>query len=139
VPTAFAESLDQVYSVARTGAIAIDGQNIFVYRSVPGSADQVDVEFGVGVKAPFEGLWPVEYCTLPVGEVATTTHWGDYARLGAAHEAVIAWCRAQNRSLAGPRWEVYGHWREGEVPRTDVFYLLAPAVHPDEPAPQRGR
>lgn len=28
-------------------------------------------------------------------------------------------------AIAGPRWEVYGHWREGTVPRTDVYYLVA--------------
>jgi len=126
VPVVFAESLDQVYAVGRSGAIALDGQNIFVYRSVPGAADDVEVEFGVGVKAPFSSLGPVEYSALPTGDVATTTHRSDYSRLGEAHAAVIAWCRARNRALAGPRWEVYGHWHEGEEPRTDVYYLLAP-------------
>jgi hypothetical protein len=39
---------------------------------------------------------------------------------------VRAWCRAHARTPAGPRWEVYGHWRAGEQPRTDIYYLLRP-------------
>ncbi|HEX8943744.1 MAG TPA: hypothetical protein VF785_11460, partial [Gemmatimonadaceae bacterium] len=57
--------------------------------------------------------------------VATTTHWGDFSALGDAHAALVGWCRARGLSLAGPRWEVYGHWRERAIPRTDVYYLLA--------------
>jgi effector-binding domain-containing protein len=83
------------------------------------------VEFGVGVTAPFAPLGPVRAVPLPVGPVATTTHWGDYAGLGAAHAAVIAWCRAHGHALAGTRWEVYGHWSDDPAARrTDVYHLL---------------
>ena len=30
---------------------------------------------------------PVRYTELPVGRVATATHWGDYGRLGETHAA----------------------------------------------------
>ena len=132
----FAGYLDQAYAAARNGAVQVDGQNVFVYRG--GSpADDVEVEFGVGVTAPFPPVGvgvtapfppagPVQYSELPSGEVATATHWGDYGRLGEAHAAVIAWCQAHGRELAGPRWEVYGHWSPGAAPpRTDVYHLLA--------------
>ena len=128
VPAEFANYLNQVYAAARDGTIQLDGQNIFVYRDTGGPDGEVDVEFGVGVRAPFAPSGNVTCVNLPVGEVATTTHWGDYAKLGDAHAAVIAWCRSQKRELAGPRWEVYGHWRDGEQPRTDVYYLLKPAT-----------
>jgi effector-binding domain-containing protein len=125
VPRRFAEYLDQVYAAARGGAIQLDGQNIFVYRGGAGSDGASDVEFGVGVTTPFASAGPVRYSTLPAGEVAATTHWGEYGGLGAAHDAVIAWCQAHGRELAGPRWEVYGHWSDDPARRrTDVYYLL---------------
>lgn len=33
VPSRFRPFLDQVYAAAKTGAISLDGQNIFVYRA----------------------------------------------------------------------------------------------------------
>jgi effector-binding domain-containing protein len=124
IPAVFAMYLDQVYAAARDGLIHIDGQNIFVYRK-PDQSDDLDVDFGVGATRPFTAAGSVQYSELPVGEVATTTHWGDYSQLGAAHAAVIAWCRANRRELAGTSWEVYGHWSDDPARRrTDVFYLL---------------
>ena len=129
VPARFAEYLNQVYAAGRAGAIQLDGQNIFVYRGGGTADDEVDIEFGVGIKTPFSSAGAVHYSELPVGEVATATHWGDYARLGATHEAVLAWCREHHRRLAGPRWEVYGHWTEDTARlRTDVYYLLLPEL-----------
>lgn len=128
VPNRFKRYLDQVYAAARTGVIQLDGQNVFVYRDVPDQLAEADVAFGVGVTTPFVAVGNVEPTFLPVGEVATTTHRGNYAELGAAHHAVIDWCRLHGRRLVGPRWEVYAHWTEDEtLLRTDVFYLLEPA------------
>lgn len=126
-PNTFRRYLDQVYAAAWTGVIQLDGQNVFVYRDAP---DQLaDVAFGVGVTTPFVAVGNVEPTPLPVGEVATTSHLGSYSELGAAHHAVIDWCRMHQRRRAGPRWEVYGHWTEDVTRlRTDVFYLLEPAA-----------
>ena len=126
VAALFSGYLDQVYAAARDGKVKLDGQNIFVYRDVAETPGQLDVDFGVGVAAPFTAAGNVGYAVTPSGSVATTTHHGDYGALGAAHAAVIAWCRSHDIALAGPRWEVYGHWRDGEVPRTDIYYLVAP-------------
>ena len=120
----FRTCLDQVYTAGRTGTLQLDGQNIFVYRDVEGAPGHLDIEFGVGVAAPFATAGSVVYGVTPSGGVATTTHLGDYSALGDAHAAVIAWCRSHDIPLAGPRWEVYGHWREAGVPRTDIFYLV---------------
>src|SRR3954464_6294985 len=123
VPSRFRPFLDQVYAAAKSGAIALDGQNIFVYRAGP--SDMVEVEFGVGAKAPFAPIGRVMYSAVPGGEVATTTHWGDYALLGAAHQAVVDWCGAERRRLAGISWEVYGHWDDDPAKRrTDIYQLL---------------
>ena len=127
VPSTFPQYLNQVYAAARTGAVRLDGQNVFVYRDVPDRPHEADVAFGVGVTEAFEPIGNVQPTLLPAGVVATTTHWGNYARLGGAHDAVIEWCRAQGHRRAGPRWEVYGHWTDDETRlRTDVFYLLEP-------------
>ena len=126
VPSEFKRYLDQVYA-ARASGIQLDGQNIFLYRDASDQPGHWDVDFGVGITAPFVAVGNVRAVELPVGDVATTTHRGSYADLGAAHDAVVAWCRAHSRELAGPRWEVYGHWVEGETPRTDICYLLRPA------------
>ena len=123
VPRRFADYLNQVYAASRAGAIELDGQNIFVYS---GDANgEADVEFGVGTRRSFEQTGAVVQSATPSGQVATTTHWGDYVELGAAHHAVVAWCRSQGRRMTGPRWEVYGHWSDSPAARrTDIFYLL---------------
>ena len=127
IPREFARHLDKVYG-ARAAGIQLDGQNVFLYRAVPDQPDVVDVEFGVGITAPFASVGEVRPVDLPVGEVATTTHWGAYAGVGAAHAAVVEWCRANGRTTSGVSWEVYGHWTPDEAQqRTDVYHLLRPA------------
>jgi len=127
VPRRFAEYLSQVYAASRSGAIEIDGQNIFVYSG--DAYGEADVEFGVGTKRAFAQTGAVIASATPSGRVATTTHWGDYSGLGAAHDAVVHWCKSQGLALAGPRWEVYGHWSDDPATRrTDIFYLLKDAT-----------
>ena len=127
IPLEFKRYLDQVYA-ARASGLQLDGQNIFVYRDAVDQPGQLDIEFGVGMTGPPISVGDVRPIDLPTGEVATTTHRGNFADLGAAHEALLTWCRTHARTPAGPRWEVYGHWIEGQVPRTDVCYLLRPAA-----------
>ena len=124
VSSTFKQYLDQVYA-ARAAGIQLDGQNIFVYRTVSDPKGVVDADFGVGAKEPFAPVGAVVYTQVPSGEVAMVTHWGDYAKLGDAHAAVVSWCRANGRALSGTSWEVYGHWTGNPADqRTDVFYLL---------------
>ena len=127
IPLAFKTYLDQVYA-ARASGIQLDGQNVFLYRDAVDQPGHLDIEFGVGMTGPRISVGDVRPVDLPVGEVATTTHRGAYTGLGAAHEATLEWCRTHSRAPAGPRWEVYGHWTEGQLPRTDVYYLLRPAA-----------
>jgi effector-binding domain-containing protein len=123
VPSRFREFLDQVYAAARSGSIAVDGQNVFVYRRV--SDGTADIDFGVGARATFDPVGRVEYVLTPEGDAVTTTHWGDYAQLGAAYRALFDWCAAEKRTLAGVSWEVYGHWDDDPAKRrTDIFELL---------------
>lgn len=121
----FGRHLEQVYAAARAGAIQVDGQNIFVYRDA--TADELTVDFCVGVTTPFAAVGAVEPLQTPRGVAAMTTHVGDYGRLGEANAAILAWCRANNRVPAGPSWEVYGHWHADPAQlRTEVYYLMRP-------------
>src|SRR2546423_7942876 len=124
VPTQFAQYLDRVYAASRNGDISVDGQNIFVYRG-PDASD-VEIEFGVGTTKRFSPIGAVTYSETPGGSVATTTHWGEYSQLGGAYAAVVSWCKEHGRVLAGPRWEVYGHWNDDPAQRrTDIYMLLS--------------
>ena len=90
----------------------------------------IRLEVGVELQGPFNDSAPVVRSATPAGTVAMATHFGPYGGLGAAHDAVRNWCAANHHTLAGPSWEVYGHWlREWDADpariRTDVYYLLA--------------
>ena len=99
-------------------------RNICLSRAPPNLAE---IEFGVGAKAPFAPVGRVEYRQVPGGDVATTTHWGDYSLLGPAHQAVVDWCKAEGHALAGVSWEVYGHWSDDPSKRrTDITSCFAP-------------
>ena len=129
VPSRFRPCLDQVYAAAKGGSFVLDGQNVFVYRASPSGL--VDVAFGVGVTGRCSPVGLVECSDVPGGIVATTTHWGDYGALGAAHDAVVTWCRAEGHTLAGVSWEVYGHWSDDPATRrTDVCHLLQATADP---------
>jgi effector-binding domain-containing protein len=123
----FRRHMEHVYAAARAGAVHLDGRNIFIYRAA--TADELTVDFCVGVTAPFAAVGPVEPIQTPRGVAAMTTRVGDYGRLGEANAAILSWCRATHRLLAGPSWEVYGHWHADPAQlRTEVYYLLQPAI-----------
>jgi len=87
------------------------------------------VEIGAEVETEFPGHGEVVGSTLPGGEVAATTHFGPYNRLGDAHQAVQDWCTANKRTPVEPCWELYGHWldewnKDPSKIRTDVYYLI---------------
>ena len=89
----------------------------------------IRLEVGVELDGPFAEQGDVVRSATPAGTVASTTHFGPYGGLGAAHDAVRRWCSENNHRRAGPNWEIYGHWqREWDADpsqiRTDVFYLM---------------
>jgi len=125
-PKVWGPLLDQVYRFVRsrpelaTGEGAERWQNVMLYKD-----GRPEVEVGVLVNGTFTGEGPVIASELPGGEVATATHRGDYARLGETHDAVRDHVAAHGRELAGPRWEIYGHWRaDPSQLETEVFWLL---------------
>jgi effector-binding domain-containing protein len=92
---------------------------------------EMNIECGVEVFQPFAGNDRVICSCTPAGLVATAAHIGPYNRLGEAHKAVHEWCADHGHLLAGPSWEVYGHWTDDPAQlRTDVFWLLQAAGEP---------
>lgn len=125
-PSLWGRLLDEVYRFVRprpelaTGEGSELWQNVMLYKD-----DRPAVEVGVLVSGPFEGDGRVIASELPGGEAATAIHRGDYARLGATHDAVRDQVAARGREPAGPRWEIYGHWRaDPSELETEVFWLL---------------
>ena len=87
----------------------------------------INIEVGVEVTEAFAGFEDLPRSTTPAGRVATVTHIGGYDGLRGAHQAIHTWCTEQGHRLAGPNWEIYGHWNDDPAQlRTDVFYLLEP-------------
>lgn len=125
-PRLWGQLLDEVYGFVRprpdlaTGDGSELWQNVMLYKD-----DRPHVEVGVLVSGPFEGAGRVTASELPGGVAATAIHRGDYARLGATHDALRDQIAARGREPAGPRWEIYGHWRaDPSELQTEIFWLL---------------
>jgi len=79
------------------------------------SAESVDVEIGIPVRAPVANLRdvgeaePGEVATgqLPGGRVAITVHRGDYEGLNATYGKLDEWIRAQGLAPGAGPWESY--------------------------------
>ncbi len=100
------------------------GRNVAVYLDGDVRGD-INMEIGQEAFEPFASTADLFCSSIPGGEVATTAHIGPYDRLGQAHQAIVQWAADHNRTLAGPNWELYGHWTDDVTQlRTDVFYLL---------------
>jgi effector-binding domain-containing protein len=124
LPKVVPASCGVVWNVIRDQKIKGAGRHVALYLD-----DQINLEVGVELDAPFAGHGEVIGSAIPSGTVATTTHFGSYGRLFHAHQAIRDWCGKQGYALAGPNWEIYGHWVDAwnsdpSKIRTDVFYLL---------------
>jgi len=113
--------LDEIWGWLRANGIERGCPNVMLYLD-----DVPHVEVGVEMRQPFPPLaGRVVASSLPAGRVATTTHRGSWSELGAAHEAIVEWCRTNGETPAGPRWEIYGQHRDDPADQTaDVFWLL---------------
>jgi effector-binding domain-containing protein len=118
------EACGTVWSILRSQRVTGAGRHVAVYLD-----DQINLEVGVELDAPFAGSGEVVGSATPAGPVATTTHYGPYGLLHEAHEAILLWCEKNGYALAGPNWEVYGHWKDewNSDPSkisTNVYYML---------------
>ncbi len=128
-PARWKPMLDEVYAFVRgQEALEPGGDDAGTWRNVMLYKDErPSVEVGVLVRGPFEGGGRVVASQLPGGRAAMAVHRGDYAELGRAHDAVHRFAAAEGLELAGPRWEIYGHWQPdtSEI-ESEVYWLLAP-------------
>ena len=101
------DACGKVWGVVRAQQVAGAGRQVAVYLD-----NQINLEVGVELDAPFAGFGDVVGSATPSGPVATTTHYGPYGLLHEAHAAIRLWCGNNGYSLAGPNWEIYGHWKD---------------------------
>ena len=114
-----------VWKVIKAQQVAGAGRHVAIYLD-----DQIHLEVGVELEAPFAGSGEVVSSVTPAGPVAATTHYGHYGQLFRAHNAIQRWCQQNGRNLNGPSWEIYGHWKDEwnndpSLIRTDVYFLLS--------------
>ena len=121
-PRLWRELLDEVYAAVKDQPVSPRWQNVMLYKDGTPA-----VEVGVLVQTALPAArGRVIASQLPSGEVATTTHRGDYSGLELAHAAVRRFAERERLRLQSPRWEVYGHHDDRRAPETDIYYLLSP-------------
>jgi effector-binding domain-containing protein len=115
-----------VWQFVQAAGLRSAGRHVAMYWN-----DAMHIEVGVEVNESFASDGDVHSAATPAGTVATVTHMGPYQQLAAAHAALRQWCQDHHRNLAGPSWEIYGHWNDDPAKvRTDIFYLLRDPVSP---------
>jgi effector-binding domain-containing protein len=120
LPKVVPQGCGEVWSFLRSQRIPQPGRNLAVYFD-----GVINLEVGVEVGNPFVGDGNVLCSSIPAGRAATTAHVGPYNRLGDAYDAIHQWCASHGHALAGPSWEIYGHWIDDpDKLRTDVYCLL---------------
>jgi len=120
LPRVVPQLCGEVWAFAKAQGLPKPGRHVALYLDCV-----MNIEVGAEVSQPFTGDGRVVCSALPAGTAATTAHWGPYQKLGDAHQAVQDWVAMNGHTLAGPSWEVYGHWTDDPSQlRTDVFWLL---------------
>lgn len=103
------------------------GRNVAVYWDAG-----IRLEAGVELPTTFAEAEGIVRSATPPGLTAFVAHVGPYEHLG-AHAAIRDWCSIQGHRLAGPNWEIYGHWQsewnnDPSRIRTDIFYQVTPVA-----------
>jgi effector-binding domain-containing protein len=119
--------LGEVWQFLANNKVRSTGHNVAIYLSSSGSGPDLtlDAWFGVEVHETIPASDRVVAVSTPAGRAASVVHWGDYARMHDAYEALESWCDANGHKPARTKWEVYGDWNDDWAKvRTDVFFLL---------------
>lgn len=126
IPVAFKPALDLVWVFLRKNkGLRTDGHNVFLYQHVDRPEAGMPIDFGVEVTRRFEPQGEVCCVETPAGEAAVVVHHGAYSGLPKAHEALHAWCAANQRKIGAYSLEVYGDWTEDPNKlETTIQYLL---------------
>ena len=125
IPRTWKPALDRVWAFLKTRRDLDPGHNLFIYHHPAHRHEAMNIDFGVQVVRPFEPEGDVRCIATPAGEVAKTVHVGPYDRLSDAHNAIHAWCAANNGKIAQASWETYADWTEDPaLLETTIRYLL---------------
>jgi effector-binding domain-containing protein len=125
IAQAWTPALDQVWAFLGEHPDLPHEHNLFLYHHPPRRDDPMDIDFGVQVGRRFESSGNVRCFETPGGAVAKTVHIGPYDRLKGAHDAIHAWCAANNRRIGNASWETYGDWTDDPARlETTIHYLL---------------
>jgi effector-binding domain-containing protein len=131
----FSDNLPKVF--AKVSALGATPASPAFGRYHEYSAEDVDVEIGVGVDAAPEGLVPLAECEpgevgaseLPGGTVAVAAHLGAYNTLSQTYDRLHEWIHQQGREEGPGPWESYvddpAVVRDHALLRTDVVWPLA--------------
>src|SRR5690349_2650600 len=92
IPAVIQGLLGEVWHLIREHEIRSTGHNVAVYTRIDGHPERLDALFGVEIHETFPASERVVATSTPAGAAASVVHWGEYSRLGAAHDAVQAWC-----------------------------------------------
>jgi effector-binding domain-containing protein len=126
IARAWKPALDQVWAFLEANGGLRPGHNLFLYHHAERRNEAMNIDFGVQVARSFEREGDVQCIETPAGEVARTVHVGPCDRLGDAHNAIHAWCAANNRKIGQASWEIYGDWNnDPALLETTIKYLLA--------------
>jgi len=124
------EELGQVWQFLAEHKVKSTGHNVAIYAPAAsgggtGSDMLLDAWFGVEVHELIPASEKVVQMATPTGPVVSTVHWGDYAGMRGAYDALKSWCQTTGRRATATSWEVYGDWFDDWTKvRTDVFFLL---------------
>ncbi len=84
-----------------------DGMPGIIYFGKVGPETEWEMEIFMPVARPFEPPEGMQVRTLAGTTCASTVHRGPYRELEPAHDAIVAWIRANDRQVAGPPRELY--------------------------------
>jgi hypothetical protein len=132
IPAVIRDELGKVWSFLGEHTIRSTGHNVALYTPAEGNARPgpdmvVEAWFGVEVHETIPASEQILEIATPTGPVVSTVHWGEYSGLGAAYDALRAWCREHDQRVTCMSWEVYGDWFDDWAKvRTDVFFQVEP-------------
>ncbi len=102
--------------------IKSNGRMIATYRG--SDMNDLQIEVGAQVEAPFNSDGPVVSSSIPPCKAAMVTLTAPYNEMHKAYDAVFSWCK-QNGHKTGLCWELYHHpGGPNDLPKTDVYVEL---------------
>jgi len=102
----YAENLPKVYEAVTKKGIEMDGMPCGLYYVWDEASKRTDMAFAIPVKTKTE-IPGFETIELPAGVVLTVDYYGPYEGVGAAHEAIDAYAKADGLKAGAPAVEQY--------------------------------